>query len=139
MCSVCGKFFLDAEGSQEAVLDEITTPVEGHQMKQVAEKAATCTEAGNKAYWECTVCGKLFLDAEGKTETTLEAVALPATGHHMVQVSAKAPTCTENGNCHLSLWTLFIKYCYTTKFHFSLQKGFDWYCDYFLADCFICE
>ena len=139
MCSVCGKFFLDAEGSKEAGLDEITTPVEGHQMKQVAEKAATCTEAGNKAYWECTVCGKLFLDAEGKTETTLEAVALPATGHHMVQVPAKAPTCTENGNCHLSLWTLFVKHCYITKFHFSLQKGFDWYCDYFLADCFICE
>ena len=98
MCSVCGKFFLDAEGGKEAGLDEITTPVEGHQMKQIAEKAATCTEAGNKAYWECTVCGKLFLDAEGKTETTLEAVALPATGHHMVQVPAKAPTCTENGN-----------------------------------------
>ena len=98
MCSVCGKFFLDAEGGKEAGLDEITTPVEGHQMKQIAEKPATCTEAGNKAYWECTVCGKLFLDAEGKTETTLEAVALPATGHHMVQVPAKAPTCTENGN-----------------------------------------
>ena len=41
--------------------------------------------------------------------------------------------------CHIFLWTLFIKYCYTTKFNFSFQKGFDGYCDYFLADCFICE
>lgn len=40
---------------------------------------------------------------------------------------------------HIFLWTLFIKYCYTTKFNFSFQKGFDGYCDYFLADCFICE
>lgn len=31
------------------------------------------------------------------------------------------------------------EYCYTTKFNFSFQKGFDGYCDYFLADCFICE
>ena len=42
-------------------------------------------------------------------------------------------------HCHIFLWTLFIKYCYTTKFNFSFQKGFDGYCDYFLADCFICE
>lgn len=45
----------------------------------------------------------------------------------------------ELRHSHIFLWTLFIKYCYTTKFHFSLQKDFDWYCDYFLADCFICE
>ena len=42
-------------------------------------------------------------------------------------------------DCHIFLWTLFIKYCYTTKFNFSFQNGFDGYCDYFLADCFICE
>ena len=42
-------------------------------------------------------------------------------------------------DCHIFLWALFIKYCYTTKFNFSFQKGFDGYCDYFLADCFICE
>lgn len=42
-------------------------------------------------------------------------------------------------DCHIFLWALFIKYCYTAKFNFSFQKGFDGYCDYFLADCFICE
>lgn len=31
---------------------------------------------------------------------------------------------------------LHTKYCYTTKFNFSFQKGFDGYCDYFLADYF---
>ena len=34
-----------------------------------AAKAATCTEAGSKAYWTCE-CGKWFYDAEGKTEIT---------------------------------------------------------------------
>ena len=78
--------------------ESISTP-HTHTLTAVAEKAATCVEAGNKPYWECEECGKLFLDAEGKTETTLDAVTLPATGqHNMVQVPAKAPTCTEDGN-----------------------------------------
>ena len=42
---------------------------------------ATCETAGVKAHWKCEVCGKLFSDAEGKTETTLEKLAIPATGH----------------------------------------------------------
>ena len=34
-----------------------------------------------KAHWKCEVCGKLFSDAGGKTGTTLEKLAIPATGH----------------------------------------------------------
>ena len=47
----------------------------------MAEVPATCETAGVEAYWKCSVCGKLFSDAEGKTETTLEKLAIPATGH----------------------------------------------------------
>lgn len=43
--------------------------------------AATCTTAGNSAYWSCPDCGKYFSDAAFTTETTLEAVTIPATGH----------------------------------------------------------
>ena len=53
----------------------------GHQLTAVAEVPATCETAGVKAHWKCEVCGKLFSDAEGKTETTLERLAIPATGH----------------------------------------------------------
>ena len=53
----------------------------GHQLTAVAEVPATCETAGVKAHWVCEVCGKLFSDAEGKTETTLEKLAIPATGH----------------------------------------------------------
>ena len=99
ICSVCGKLFLDAEGKTETTLEELTIPTGGHQLKEVPAKESTCAEAGNKAYWECSICGKLFLDAEGKTETSKEEVALPTSGqHNMVQVPAKAPTCTEDGN-----------------------------------------
>ena len=33
-------------------------------------KKPTCTEAGNKAYYRCETCGKLYLDKDGKNETT---------------------------------------------------------------------
>ena len=53
----------------------------GHTLTAVTEAPATCETAGVKAHWVCSVCGKLFSDAEGKTETTLEKLAIPATGH----------------------------------------------------------
>ena len=53
----------------------------GHQLTAVAEVPATCETAGVKAHWVCSVCGKLFSYVEGKTETTLEKLTIPATGH----------------------------------------------------------
>ena len=53
----------------------------GHTLTAVEAVPATCETAGVKAHWKCSVCGKLFSDAEGKTETTLEKLAIPATGH----------------------------------------------------------
>ena len=41
----------------------------GHTLTAVAEVPATCETAGVKAHWVCSVCGKLFSDTEGKTET----------------------------------------------------------------------
>ena len=56
-------------------------PAAGHTLTAVAEVPATCETAGTSAYWKCDVCGKLFSDADGKTETTLEKLTIPATGH----------------------------------------------------------
>ena len=56
-------------------------PAKGHTLTAVAKVPATCETAGVKAHWVCSVCGKLFSDAEGNTETTLEKLAIPATGH----------------------------------------------------------
>ena len=54
---------------------------DGHTLTAVPEVPATCETAGTKAHWVCSVCGKLFSDAEGKNETTLEALTIPAAGH----------------------------------------------------------
>lgn len=74
-------------------------PVEHtHTLQEVAAVAATCTTAGNEAYYKCTdtTCGKLFSDAEGKTEI----VAIPtiaATGHDMTKHDEVSATCTTDG------------------------------------------
>ena len=60
----------------------VTDPcADGHTLTAVAEVPATCEETGVKTHWVCSVCGKLFSDADGKNETTLEALTIPATGH----------------------------------------------------------
>lgn len=46
----------------------------------VEAKAATCTEAGNNAYYRCE-CGKVFTDEACKKETNLAALIIPAKGH----------------------------------------------------------
>ena len=70
---------------------------DGHTLTAVPEVPATCETAGTKAYWECSVCRKLFSDADGKNETTLEALTIPATGHDTELVGAKPATCTQDG------------------------------------------
>ncbi len=50
-------------------------------MTATEAKDATCTENGNIAYWHCEDCDKYFLDADGKTETTLEDTVTSSLGH----------------------------------------------------------
>ena len=70
---------------------------DGHTLVAHAEEPATCTEPGKKAYWSCEVCGKLFLDAEGKNETTADALVIPAAGHNLDKLDGTPATCTEPG------------------------------------------
>lgn len=73
------------------------TPVCAHDMAAVEEKDATCTEAGNIAYFTCTKCGKYFSDAEGKTEITAKETVIAMKGHTEVIDEAVAPTYTTTG------------------------------------------
>ncbi len=76
----------------------ITVNFVDHNYKSVAAKDATCTEAGNKAYRKCSRCGKMLEGTSGTTETTADAVKLPALGHAMKKTDASPATCTETGN-----------------------------------------
>ena len=115
-CSVCGKIFKDAEGTQETTVENEILAASGHKMSKNDAKAATCTEDGNKEYYSCSVCGKVFKDADGKTATTVEAEKIAATGHTMTKTEAKAATCTEDGN--IAYW-----YCSVCNKYFSDENG----------------
>ena len=88
-----GHFFVD-----DAELTVGNQIAHTHDLVKTEEKAATCTEDGNKAYWICNNCKKLFADENSTTETTLEQVTLKATGHTLTHAPAKEATCTADGN-----------------------------------------
>ena len=68
-----------------------------HRLSHREEKAATCTEAGNTAYWHCSVCMKKFVDQYGSQETT--DVILPVLEHTYGKwMVTKAPTSKETGS-----------------------------------------
>ena len=53
-----------------------------HKLTHHELKAATCTEAGNIEYWQCSVCNKLFSDeATTKEITDAASLVIPAKGH----------------------------------------------------------
>ena len=61
-----------------------------HTLTHHAQKDATCTEAGNIEYWQCSVCNKLFSDeATTKEITDAASLVIPAKGH----------TFDREGNC----------------------------------------
>lgn len=53
-----------------------------HTMTKHPGSPATCTESGTKDSWECTKCGKTYLDANGKTLLKEDAdLVIKALGH----------------------------------------------------------
>ena len=65
-----------------AAKDVQDIPAMGHDMTQVAAKAATCTEDGNNEYYVCKRCNNVFKDALGNTMTTVEDETIKAPGTH---------------------------------------------------------
>ncbi|MBO5737353.1 MAG: hypothetical protein J6S04_06050, partial [Clostridia bacterium] len=62
--------------SESVTSESVTSEETGehkHTLVRVAEKKASCAQAGNKTYYKCE-CGEVFLDAMGTKATTLEEV-----------------------------------------------------------------
>ena len=97
ICTECGALFIMVDGEYVKKTEaELKIPAH-HTLTAHAANAATCTEPGNLAYWECSVCEKYFLDDGGNVEVEPEDIVVPA-GHKygdlITQVDA---TCTTNG------------------------------------------
>ena len=79
-CSLCNSIV-------KVYKDDVLKP---HKLTHHELKAATCTEAGNIEYWQCSVCNKLFSDeATTKEITDAASLVIPAKGH----------TFDREGNC----------------------------------------
>ena len=107
-CEGCGKYFSDAEGNTEIAENSWVIKALGHNPVKVDRVEPTHEAAGCKEHWKCDRCGKLFSDAEGKTEVTEADLVIPpiddeeekekadAAIHDSEQAIASATT--EDGN-----------------------------------------
>lgn len=81
-CTDCGKLFSDKDGNSETTLSAVTIAAKGHTLEKTEGTSATCKDEGVITYWTCTVCHKLYSDAEGKTEIDREDTVIPVTDDH---------------------------------------------------------
>lgn len=84
----CGKLYKDAAGTQEITKADIVIKAGHTDLKPYPAKEPTCDKDGCVAYWFCTGCNNYYFDNNGAVgeKTTVEKVAIPATGHKWVLV-----------------------------------------------------
>ena len=84
-CTVCG----------DILESNIKVAKVNHTLIKVAKVAATTTKTGMEAHYRCSVCGKLFSDANGKNEVTKASLTIPVIVEEKVPekdaVEKKAP------------------------------------------------
>ena len=98
-------------GCNETLKDQ-TKPALGHDMTKHEGTPATCQKDGEKTYWKCNRCKKLFLDEEGTESVTQEQLVIPKSdehiwsdwefigeGKHKRHCTAEGCTAVEEDNC----------------------------------------
>ena len=111
-CSLCNSIV-------KVYKDDVLKP---HKLTHHKLKAATCTEAGNIEYWQCSVCNKLFGN-EAATQEITDAASLeiPAKGH---QYNSEG-TCTKC-NAKGPRYTLFDGLDGITDVTFTCNGDYPW-------------
>ena len=86
--TTCGKLYKDAAGTQEITKADTVIKAGHTDLKLYPAKDPTCDSDGHVAYWFCTGCNNYYFDNNGAVgeKTTVEKVAIPATGHKWVLV-----------------------------------------------------
>lgn len=84
----CGKLYKDAAGTQEITKADTVIKAGHTDLMLYPAKEPTCDSDGCVAYWFCTGCNNYYFDNNGAVgkKTTVEKVAIPATGHKWVLV-----------------------------------------------------
>ena len=102
-CNNCCRYFvengntIDKIDPKEVTAAEVKTQKTNHTLTKIEGKAATCTEAGNIEYYECSVCKGKFVDSTGMHP--VDNIVIPALGHTISGDATykQKPTCTKAG------------------------------------------
>ena len=87
-CSVCHKYFEDAEATKELTAEQLVDPALGHDLAEHAAVAADCENVGSVHYYECSRCHKYFEDEKATKELTAEELVVAALGHTLAHHDA---------------------------------------------------
>lgn len=68
-----------------------------HELNYTSVISATCSEDGAVEYWSCSLCDRIYSDANGKTEISLHDTVVPALGHTEVVDEAVDATYDKTG------------------------------------------
>ena len=71
-----------------------------HSLTKVNEQSATCTQDGVQEHYTCDGCEKIFADAAGQTETTLDALKIAAKHVYVEQTGTEATYFEEGVKTH---------------------------------------
>ncbi len=111
-CPDCGKYFSDEDLTNEITQDETVIPAINHKNAiKVEAKAATCTEAGNIAYWYCPDCGKYFSDEALTEEITQDKTVIAATGSATTDTTTTGTTTSPpqtGDSSQMTLWVVLL-------------------------------
>ena len=89
-CTVCNKYFLDANHTQETTLEDLYLSALGHIMQHFDRVEATCSATGNIAHYHCNRCGKNFEDKDGAEEIDDVVIRINPNNHSLTLVNDKA-------------------------------------------------
>lgn len=103
-CTDCKKLYADEEGTTEITAEDTVIEKLPHSLEKTEGKEATCTQAGKRAYWTCTVCQNTFADEEGteeydKTSAFLGYGKHQLTHHEEIPVNGKENGVKEHWSC----------------------------------------
>ena len=97
-CKVCHDLFDDEGATLPTTEAAHVLSLAAHDLKLVEEKEADCTEKGNIAYYQCSVCKKLFSAEDTTEEIDEESIEMDYRPHDLLHHDAVAATCTTSGN-----------------------------------------
>lgn len=104
----------DVLGTATITFTDDDIPSHTHTLTAHAAVDATCTAAGNSAYWTCSDCDKIFSDGNGTAE--ISAIpTIPALGHNYVD--GVCTRCGANETVHTHVFGTEWKYSDTRHWH----------------------